>query len=109
MKTQDNFSPNKIKVKKTVKWESQDEPFTWKDIKNFEFEDDDEIAIWYDEGHDGDAYPQEECYILDIQRIREETDEEFQERLTRNKQYNESMKELRYKNYLKLKEEFENS
>ena len=105
MKTQDKFSPNKIKVEKTVNWACQDKPFTWKDIKNFEFEDDDEIVIWYD---DGDGHYQEGGYILDVQRVREETDEEFQERLLDNEQYRGLMKESRYKTYLKLKEEFEN-
>jgi hypothetical protein len=107
MKTQDNFSPNKIKVKKTVNWVCQNKPFTWKDIKNFEFEDDDEIAIWYDDGDDRDEHYQEGDYILDVHRVREETDEEFQKRMLNNKQFEESMKVSRYKTYLRLKEEFE--
>jgi hypothetical protein len=73
-------------------------PFTWKDIKHIEFQDDDEIGI--EEDDDGSFYA---CVF----RKELETDKEFEER----KQTIETMKEIskkqRYQQYLKLKEEFE--
>lgn len=43
-----------------------------------------------------------------IYRSRLETDEEYSERIEKEKKLKEEGREIRYKNYLKLKEEFEN-
>jgi hypothetical protein len=77
----------------------KDSPFTWKDIKHIEFQDDDEIGIEEDE--DGNFYA---CVF----RKELETDEEFVYRREYDKRTREMLKKHRYQQYLKLKEEFEN-
>ena len=89
----------KLKIKTKIFSEEKDAPFTWGDIKHIEFQDDDELTIVYDDD--------ENCYIANIYRIVEETDEQYNQRIHREKLNKEWAKELRYKKYLVLKEEFE--
>lgn len=60
------------------------------------------VDAWYSENNSWDDHT-----ILKVCREREETDEEFNERLERAQKDIKEMKERRYKTYLKLKEEFE--
>lgn len=98
-------SPNKILKEKQIFIGNNDRLLQWKDIKDLQLEDDDIIhSGWVDdEGFDYHGY-----YHVDIIRMVEETDEEFEKRTDRNKRAAEEMKRKRYENYLKLKEEFEN-
>jgi hypothetical protein len=57
---------------------------------------------YFSENNSYDAYTQ-----LVIIREREETDEEYQERISDNEKTAEQLRQMRYKNYLKLKAEFE--
>jgi uncharacterized protein YxeA len=45
--------------------------------------------------------------LLAIYREREETDEEYNKRVEKNKSHFDNLKQKRFENYLKLKEEFE--
>lgn len=98
-------SPNKILKEKQIFIGNNNRLLQWKDIKDLQLEDDDIIhSGWVDdEGFDHHGY-----YHVGIMRMVEETDEEFEKRIERNKRYAEEMKRKRYENYLKLKEEFEN-
>jgi len=98
----------KIKFTKGIFHLAKDSSFRWKDIKNIPFEDDDEINIqyveaFYSENNSWDAY-----YLAEVTREEEETDEQFQERMDKIELSKKWSKKLRYQNYLKLKEEFEN-
>lgn len=53
---------------------------------------------YFSENNSYDAYTE-----LVILREREETDEEYQERMSENEKTREQLKQMRYKNYLKLK------
>lgn len=57
---------------------------------------------FFSENNSYDAYTE-----LVVFREREETDEEYQKRLSNNKKANEELKKRRYETYLKLKKEFE--
>jgi len=57
---------------------------------------------YYSENESWDAFTQ-----LIIIREREETDEEYEKRISKEKKEKDFLKEKRYQTYLKLKEEFE--
>jgi hypothetical protein len=98
----------KIKVKKIVLDKRKDNPFTWKDIKDFKFEDDDLIRIEYVESYYSENESYDAHYNAEVIRMVEETDEQFKQRIE-DKELNEKFyKKRRYESYLKLKEEFEN-
>ena len=84
-------------------------PFTWKDIKDFNFEDDDIIEMGYvapwENGPDNSGG---DHYHISITRQRLETDDEYQRRLKREVKEAEELKQRRYQTYIKLKKEFEN-
>lgn len=67
------------------------------DIIDIRREDD-----YFSENNSYDAYTE-----LVIIREREETDEEYQKRISDNEWHREEMRKRRYENYLKLKQEFE--
>jgi hypothetical protein len=67
-----------------------------------QLEDDDVIRSSWEEDEDGDGY-----YVGEITRMVEETDEQYQKRLSINEQDKERMKKSRYESYLRLKKEFE--
>jgi len=93
--------------------EIQDGKFTWKDIKTIlennkiVLEDDDVIEISYDEGHYSENNSWDAHWIFALDRNRLETDEEYNKRIEDNRKFTEERKQERYKNYLKLKQEFE--
>lgn len=84
----------------------QNQP-TWKELKDVELQDDDLITISYEEAYYSENNSYDGHWFIDVQRQREETDEEYQERLERTKNSEAMLKKNRYQQYLKLKEEFE--
>jgi hypothetical protein len=96
----------KIKLQKTVFDKCQDEPFIWKDIKDFKFEDDDVIRIEYVESHYSENDSYDAHYNAEVIRMVEETDEQLQKRIEYNEREDKRAKERRYQSYLRLKEEF---
>jgi hypothetical protein len=98
---------SKIKIKKDVFFLEKDTPITWKEIKDFKFEDDDIIDIgseepYYSENNSWEAF----CYCR-VERMVEETDEEYEDRMERARSTDALLKKNRYEQYLKLKKEFE--
>jgi len=97
----------KIKIEKTIFRDQKNEPFTWVDIKNIQFEDDDVIQLswvepYYSENNSWDGH-----WSAAVTRMVEETDEQFQKRLKEKERDAKWAKERRYESYLKLKKEFE--
>ena len=98
----------KIKIEKQIFFDTKNTPFKWKDIKNLELEDDDIIIFSYVEDYVSENHSYDAHYMGQIIRTVEETDEEFEKRKIETQKEKERIKKLRYQNYLKLKEEFEN-
>jgi hypothetical protein len=94
----------KIKIKKEIFWKTSNEPFCWRDIKDIKFEDDDIINIGYEEPYDVN----EGYFIASVERFEYETDEQFLKRKKSIESEEVRKRELRYKTFLKLKEEFDN-
>lgn len=95
-------SPNKIKREVEIYFHEKNSLITWSDIKHLELEDDDVIQSAWEDDEDGGGF------FGRIIRMVEETDEQFQKRQDNLKRQAKWAKEQRFKNYLKLKEEFEN-
>ena len=98
---------NKIKIKKDIEDIQSDNPITWKDIKDFQFEDDDIISIGYEEGYYSESNSWDGFYYCRVERMVEETDEEYEDRMERKRNSESMLKKNRYEQYLKLKKEFE--
>ena len=98
---------NKIKIKKDVLYIQIDNPITWKDIKDFQFEDDDIISIGYEEGYYSENNSWDGFYYCRVERMVEETDEEYEDRMERKRSTESTLKKNRYEQYLRLKKEFE--
>jgi hypothetical protein len=99
----------KIKKFETVFHETyEDAQPTWKELKDFELQDDDLVTISYEEPYYSENNSYAGHWFIDVQRIREETDEEYQERIKANEVSKEMLRKNRYQQYLKLKKEFEN-
>ena len=95
-------------ISKSVWNETSVLPIRWKDIKHFQFEDDDEIRVGYVEPwENGSDNSGGDHYEIDVVRERLETDLEYKMRLEREQRDAEYLKKRRYQNYLKLKGEFE--
>ena len=93
--------------KKEIYHDTKDKPFTWKDIKHIQFQDDDIIHIGYDEGHVSENNSWDAHHFISVERFVPETDDEMNERIRRQERDKKWAKERRYENYLKLKQEFE--
>ena len=98
---------NKIKIKKYIQYIQSDNPITWKDIKDFQFEDDDIISIGYEEGYYSENNSWDGFYYCRVERMVEETDEEYEDRMERKRSTESTLKKNRYEQYLRLKKEFE--
>jgi hypothetical protein len=96
---EDKKSPNKIKKEKQIYWHSIQRLIKWSDIKHLTLEDDDTIRSYWDDEDMG--------FYGEIIRMVEETDEQYQKRLSNNELHNKWEKERRYESYLRLKKEFE--
>lgn len=92
----------KAKFEKIIFKKNTTKRVRWSDIKHLDFQDDDIIDIDYCE-EDVDC----DYFILKIIRLVEETDEEYEKRIKQQQISSEHLKKLRYKDYLKLKKEFE--
>ena len=77
----------------------------WKDVKHFEFQDDDVItAGWREREYDeNNSF----CYFTVMREVLE-TDEDYEKRIKRSEIRNQEKKDEKYKLYLTLKSEFEN-
>lgn len=100
-------SKDKMLVEKRIFRNSRNTPFMWQDIKHLDLQDSDIISCewvepFYSENNSWDGH-----YSCEIIRMVEETDEQQQKRLERNKRNGEEMKERRRETYLRLKKEFE--
>ncbi len=82
-------------------------PILFKDI-DIELHDEDVIQAGYDEGFQTENNSVDPYFYLEVQRERLETDEEYEKRIKRDEHTRRYLKERRYQNYLKLKDEFEN-
>jgi hypothetical protein len=98
---------------KTVLQHSQDNFYTWKDIKDLleeieiSLEDDDIIDISFQEGFYTENNSCDDCYVFTLTRNCLETDEEYHLRLKDEERLKEESRKLRYNKYLELKKEFE--
>lgn len=99
----------KKKIKKEIFWKQSNECFKWKDIKHIQFEDEDEIVSTYVEPYYSENESHDGYFMAEVSRMVEETDEEYEKRINREKKQHEELKERRYQTYLKLKKEFENA
>jgi hypothetical protein len=102
-----NKSLEKIHKDKDVFHLTKDEKIRWKDIKHFQFEDDDIIQIAYDEGYVSENNSWDSHFFAVVTRPTLETDEEHARRMEDVRKENERLKKMRYQSYLKLKAEFE--
>lgn len=101
----DKNSTKKIFKEKQIFLGTNQRQMKWSDIKHLQLEDDDEIhSGWVDD----DNFDYHGYWHNQITRMVEETDEEFEKRINRNKRAAEEMKQRRYESYLRLKKEFEN-
>ncbi len=105
---EDKNSPNKIKVRKEIFRGESRKPFTWKQLKEIQFEDDDQIEVGHDEGYYSENESWDPHYYAVVTRMVEETDEQFEKRMHNNARDAKWAKERRYESYLRLKAEFEN-
>jgi hypothetical protein len=100
---EDKKSLNKIKRETQLFWLGKNRLIKWSDIKHLQLEDDDVIrSSWEEDDDDGRG-----LYVGEITRMVEETDEQYQKRLSNIEKDKERMKKSRYESYLKLKKEFE--
>jgi hypothetical protein len=81
-------------------------PIPFKDI-NIELKPDDIIKSGWNEGFYSENESQDAHFYLEVEREREETDKEYQERLKDDNFISKEMKKRRFQNYIKLKKEFE--
>ena len=91
-------------IKKTVfaKYFGHEQP-RWKDLKKlFDIQDEDLVHLMFEECDDGSGGE----WLFAVEREEIESDEAYELRLNRHKQWVEEQKEKRYKRYLELKEEF---
>ena len=104
----DPKSPHKILKERELLRKSKNVRFTWKDIKDFRFEDNDIIEIAYDEGHVSENDSWDPHWYASVIRMIQESDSEYSKRIENLERDAAWARERRYQNYLKLKEEFEN-
>lgn len=101
------FSKEKIEIETTIFSNQSNEPFTWKDIKHIEFQDDDVVKVGYSEPYYTDNNSSDGYFYVEVTRMVLETDEEFNERIKENELMKAENKKRRYENFLKMKAEFE--
>ena len=98
-------------MKKQVKFEAvhrhSDKPIPFSDV-GILLQPDDIISAGYDEGYQSENEAWDPHFYLIVERMRSETDEEYEERTKREKFMKEDSRKRRYAHFLKLKEEFEN-
>ena len=98
----------KINVEKQIFYKLKDSPWTWKDIKDIPFQDDDIINLNYVESHYSENNSWDGHYHGEIIRMVKETDQQYERRIAKTEADKARSKKNRYENYLNLKKEFEN-
>jgi hypothetical protein len=98
---------SKIYKEKEILFLQSNNPIPFKKYKD-QLEDEDIVHSGYDEGHVSENNSWDPFYFVSVKRQVLETDEEYEKRKRKHEQYLKECKERRYKQYLKLKEEFEN-
>jgi len=94
----------KIKIRENIFGKTLNREVIWKDLKHIDFQDDDIIDIEYIEPTSEDnGY-----FYVEVFRMIEETDAEYQERLKTMAETKKMLEKNRYERYLELKKEFEN-
>jgi hypothetical protein len=90
-----------------------DNRYRWGEIvqiltdEHITLQDTDILSVGFTEGwQDGDT-ARDDYYDLKVIRVREETDVEYSIRIAHDKRKKEKQRETRFRNYLKLKKEFE--
>ena len=82
-------------------------PITYGEVaEKFDFQPGDLITAGYNEGFYSENNSMDPHYEFTVHRLILETDEAFEKRLEQGKRDKDEMKSRRFKNYLKLKEEF---
>lgn len=101
---------NKKKIITVTVFEKIDykKPIPLKDI-TVELQPDDIVTQQYIEADSMGDESWDSHWQLQVERDREETDEEYQERIEENAKFQEYVRKRRYENYLLLKKEFEES
>jgi hypothetical protein len=94
-------------IKKDIIHRQKNNPIRWKDIKDIQFEDEDEIKVAYDEGYYSENNSWGPHYYVVVTREILETDHEMAKRVEKESKQKEEMRNRRYEQYLKLKKEFE--
>lgn len=103
----EDYSPKKIMVEKEIFHKiNYNIPFTWKDIKHLDLQDDDLIKIEYVEPYYSENNSWDGHYSCTITRMVEETDEEFDARQERIKWDKKWSRERQFQNFLTLKKKF---
>jgi hypothetical protein len=106
----EDYSPKKILVEKQVFHEiDYNKPFTWKDIKHIDFQDDDVIRIEYVDAFHSENNGWDGHYSCTVTRMVEETDEQYEQRRERIKWDKKWSRERQFQNYCSLKKKFENA
>ena len=98
----------KIITEKIYHDKSFQNPFNYKKIKDLNLQDDDIVYHHYEESYFSENESWDAGYILEVVRSREETDEEYNDRIERINSISELNKKNRFEKYLELKKEFEN-
>jgi hypothetical protein len=96
---------------KVILHTTKKKPFTWDEVMKFHqkygFLNDDIIHIQYVEAYYSENNSYDEHFSIEVTRMVEETDEEYQNRLKSEKFHEQLNYERRKETYLRLKEEFD--
>lgn len=85
----------------------RDTPFTWKDIKHLDLQDDDIINLCWVDSFYSENNSWEGHFEAEVIRMVPENDEQYKSRISAYERSKTNSKKQRYENYLKLKEEFD--
>lgn len=108
VKRKDREGVERFLVEEEIFDVTKDTPFTWKDLKHIQFQDDDTINVRYEEGFYSENNSWDGGFVATVTRYRPETPEEQAERIEVTRKTKERLKRQRYERYLELKKEFEN-
>ena len=97
----------KLKIKTTIFTKNVNHPITWKDLKHIQFQDDDIINVEYIEPECTNNCEHDGYFDVEISRMVEETDDQYNKRMIEITESKELLKKNRYERYLELKKEFE--
>lgn len=95
-------------VEEQLFWAQRDTPFTWKDIKHLDLQDDDIIDLSWVDSFYSENESWEGHFHAEVIRMVPESDENYNQRISAYERPKAASKKQRYENYLKLKEEFDN-